>query len=144
VYSHLTYDIVPGEEIELRGPDIVIVEGLNVLQAPPRRGASEATVVVSDYFDFTIYVDAEVEHIEGWYLDRLLLLRETALRDPESFFHFLTDYTVDDTRAFAQHIWREVNAVNLRENIEPTRGRAHLVLEKAADHTVNRVRLRKL
>ena len=144
VYSHLTYDIVPGEEIELRGPDIVIVEGLNVLQAPPRRGASEATVVVSDYFDFTIYVDAEVEHIEEWYLDRLVLLRETALRDPESFFHFLTDYTEDDTRAFGQHIWREVNAVNLRENIEPTRGRAHLILEKAADHTVKCVRLRKL
>ena len=82
VYSHLTYDIVDGEEIVLRGPDIVIVEGLNVLQAPVRRGNAEPTVVVSDFFDFTIYVDAAVEDIEQWYLDRLVLLRETALRDP--------------------------------------------------------------
>jgi type I pantothenate kinase len=144
VYSHLTYDIVPGEEVILRCPDILIVEGLNVLQAPVRRGRAEPTVVVSDFFDFTIYVDADVEHIEGWYLDRLVLLRETALRDPQSFFHFLTDYTEEDTRSFGATIWREVNAVNLRENIEPTKGRAHLVLEKASDHRVQRVRLRKL
>ena len=144
VYSHLTYDIVDGEEIVLRSPDIVIVEGLNVLQAPVRRGNTEPTVVVSDFFDFTIYVDAAVADIEQWYLDRLVLLRETALRDPESFFHFLTQYTEDDTRAFGRTIWQEVNAVNLRENIEPTRGRAHLVLEKAGDHRVHRVRLRKL
>jgi len=144
VYSHLTYDIVEGGEIVLQGPDIVIVEGLNVLQAPVRRGRSEPTVVVSDFFDFTIYVDAEVEHIEQWYLDRLVVLRETALRDPESFFHFLTQYSEEDTRAFAATIWEEVNAVNLRENIEPTRGRAHLVLEKACDHRVQRVRLRKV
>ena len=144
VYSHLTYDIVEGGEIVLQGPDIVIVEGLNVLQAPVRRGRSEPTVVVSDFFDFTIYVDAEVEHIEQWYLDRLVVLRETALRDPESFFHFLTQYSEEDTRAFAATIWEEVNAVNLRDNIEPTRGRAHLVLEKACDHRVQRVRLRKV
>ena len=144
VYSHLTYDIVPDDEVVLRSPDIVIVEGLNVLQAPARRGRTEPTVVVSDYFDFTIYVDAEIEDIENWYLDRLVLLRETALRDPQSFFHFLTQYTEDDTRAFGDTIWREVNAVNLHENIEPTKGRAHLVLEKGADHRVRRVRLRKL
>jgi type I pantothenate kinase len=144
VYSHMTYDVGPDGEIELRGPDIVIVEGLNVLQAPSRRGSSEPTLVVSDFFDFTIYVDADAAHVEQWYLDRLLVLRETALRDPESFFHFLTQYTEDDTRAFGAHIWREVNAVNLRENIEPTRGRAHLILEKGADHNVRRVRLRKL
>jgi type I pantothenate kinase len=99
---------------------------------------------VSDFFDFTIYVDAEVEHIESWYLDRLVLLRETALRDPESFFHFLTRYSEDNTRDFGRNIWQEVNAVNLRENIEPTKGRAHLVLEKACDHRVHRIRLRKL
>jgi type I pantothenate kinase len=144
VYSHLTYDIVPDDEVVLRVPDVVIVEGLNVLQAPVRRGRAEPTVVVSDFFDFTIYVDADVEHIQRWYLDRLLLLRETALRDPQSFFHFLTNYTEDDTRAFGATIWAEVNAVNLRENIEPTKGRAHLVLEKASDHRVQRVRLRKL
>ncbi len=144
VYSHLTYDIVPDGEIVLRSPDIVIVEGLNVLQAPARRGRTEPTVVVSDFFDFTIYVDAEMEDIENWYLDRLVHLRETALRDPQSFFHFLTQYTKDDTRTFGDTIWREVNAVNLHENIEPTKGRAHLVLEKGPDHRVRRVRLRKL
>ncbi len=144
VYSHLTYDIVPGDEIVLAGPDIVIVEGLNVLQAPTRRGRAEPTVVVSDFFDFTIYVDADPADIEEWYLRRLLLLRETALQDPQSYFHFLTGYSEDDTRAFGTTIWREVNAVNLRENIEPTRGRAHLVLEKGGDHLVRRVRLRKL
>jgi type I pantothenate kinase len=144
VYSHLTYDNVPDDEIVLRSPDIVIVEGLNVLQAPARRGRTEPTVVVSDFFDFTIYVDAEIEDIENWYLDRLVLLRETALRDPQSFFHFLTQYTEDDTRGFGDTIWREVNAVNLHENIEPTKGRAHLVLEKGPDHRVRRIRLRKL
>jgi type I pantothenate kinase len=144
VYSHLIYDIVPEEEVVLQGSDIVIVEGLNVLQAPVRRGRTEPTVVVSDFFDFTIYVDAAVSHIERWYLDRLVLLRETALRDPQSFFHFLTGYNEEDTRAFGSSIWREVNAVNLRENIEPTKGRANLVLEKASDHRVQRVRLRKL
>jgi type I pantothenate kinase len=144
LYSHLTYDIVPDREVMVESPDIVIVEGLNVLQAPVRRGRAEPTVVVSDFFDFTIYVDAHTEHIEAWYLDRLVSLRETALRDPESYFHFLTDYSEADTRAFGQTIWQEVNAVNLRENIEPTRGRAHLVLEKASDHRVERVRLRKL
>lgn len=144
VYSHLTYDIVPDGEIVLRGPDILIVEGLNVLQAPTRRGRSEPTLVVSDFFDFTIYVDADERDIERWYLDRLVLLRETALRDPDSYFHFLTQYSEEDTRAFGASIWRDVNLVNLHENIEPTKGRAHLVLEKGTDHLVQRVRLRKL
>ena len=144
VYSHLIYDIIPDDEIVLRGPDIVIVEGLNVLQAPARRAGTEPTVVVSDFFDFTIYVDADDAALECWYLDRLVLLRETALRDPESYFHFLTQYTEEDTRAFGRTIWEQVNAVNLRENIAPSRGRAHLVLEKGADHSVQRVRLRKL
>lgn len=144
VYSHLIYDIVPDDEIVLRGPDILIVEGLNVLQAPSRRGRSEPTLVVSDFFDFTIYVDADELDIERWYLDRLVVLRETALRDPDSYFHFLTQYSEDDTRAFGATIWQEVNLVNLHENIEPTKGRAHLVLEKGTDHLVERVRLRKL
>lgn len=144
VYSHLTYDIVPGGEIVLRGPDIVVVEGLNVLQAPVRRGRAEPTIVVSDFFDFTIYVDADEADIETWYLDRLVLLRETALKDPDSYFHFLTEYSEEDTRAFGATIWREVNQANLQENIAPTRGRAHLVLEKGCDHRVRRVRLRKL
>lgn len=144
VYSHVIYDIVPGDEIVLRSPDILIVEGLNVLQAPTRRGRSEPTLVVSDFFDFTIYVDADEADIEAWYLERLLVLRETALRDPTSYFHFLTQYSEADTRAFGANIWRDVNLVNLHENIEPTKGRANLVLEKASDHRVDRVRLRKV
>jgi type I pantothenate kinase len=143
-YSHLTYDIVPDEEIVLRAPDIVIVEGVNVLQTPARRGKVEASVVVSDFFDFSIYVDAQEADLERWYVDRLLVLRETSLHDPRSFFNFLTQYTEEDTRAFARSIWAQVNLVNLNENIEPTRGRAHLVLEKDSKHAVQRVRLRKL
>jgi type I pantothenate kinase len=143
-YSHLTYDILPDEEIVLRAPDIVIVEGVNVLQTPARRGRAEASVVVSDFFDFSIYVDALEADLERWYIDRLLVLRETSLHDPRSFFNFLTQYSEDDTRDFARSVWAQVNLVNLNENIEPTRGRAHLVLEKDAKHAVQRVRLRKL
>jgi len=143
-YSHLTYDILPGEEIILRSPDIVIVEGVNVLQTPARRGRSEPTVVVSDFFDFSIYVDAGEEDLERWYVDRLVLLRETSLQNPLSYFNFLTNYTEDATRDFAKSVWTQVNLVNLHDNIEPTRGRAHLILEKGGDHAVRRVRLRKL
>jgi type I pantothenate kinase len=143
-YSHLTYDIVTGEETVLTAPDIVIVEGVNVLQTPSRRGRVEASVVVSDFFDFSIYVDATETDLERWYIDRLLLLRETSLHDPRSYFNFLTQFTEEATRDFAQAIWTEVNLVNLRENIAPTRGRANLVLEKGSDHAIKRVRLRKL
>jgi type I pantothenate kinase len=143
-YSHLTYDIVDDEEIVLASPDIVIVEGVNVLQTPSRRGRSEASVVVSDFFDFSIYVDAADQDLERWYIDRLLLLRETSLHDPRSYFNFLIQYSEDDAREFAQSVWNQVNLVNLRENIAPTRGRANLVLEKGSDHAVGRVRLRKL
>jgi type I pantothenate kinase len=143
-YSHLTYDIVEGDEIVVTSPDIVILEGVNVLQTPARRGRVEASVVVSDFFDFSIYVDATEEDLERWYVDRLLLLRETSLHDPRSYFNFLTQSTEEATREFAQSVWNQVNLVNLRENIAPTRGRAHLVLEKNSDHAIERVRLRKL
>ena len=143
-YSHLTYDIVPDEEIILRSPDIVIVEGVNVLQTPGRRGRAEPTVVVSDFFDFSIYVDAAEADLQRWYVDRLLLLRQTSLHDPRSYFNFLTHYDEDATKDFARSVWEQVNLVNLRENIAPTRGRAHLVLEKGPEHAVQRVRLRKL
>jgi type I pantothenate kinase len=143
-YSHLTYDIVEGDEIVVTSPDIVILEGVNVLQTPARRGRVEASVVVSDFFDFSIYVDATEEDLERWYVDRLLLLRETSLHDPRSYFNFLTQSTEDATREFANSVWNQVNLVNLRENIAPTRGRAHLVLEKNSDHAIERVRLRKL
>ncbi len=143
-YSHLTYDIVAGDEIVLRNPDIVIVEGVNVLQTPARRGRTEASLVVSDFFDFSIYVDAGERDLEDWYVNRLLLLRETSLTDPRSYFNFLTRSSEQETRAFAAAVWREVNLANLRENIAPSRERANLVLEKGADHRVRRVRLRKL
>jgi type I pantothenate kinase len=144
VYSHLTYDVVEGDEIILRSPDIVIVEGVNVLQTPTRRGRTDASVVVSDFFDFSIYVDANEEDLEEWYITRLLLLRETSLHDPRSYFNFLTRSTEDETRSFGRSVWREINLANLRENIAPSRERAHLLLEKGADHRVRRVRLRKL
>jgi type I pantothenate kinase len=143
-YSHLTYDILPEDEIIIRQPDIVIIEGLNVLQAPSTRAGAGEQLVVSDYFDFSIYVDAQEDHIREWYIERFLALRETAFQDERSFFHHFTAYSEEDCRVIAKSIWEEINGVNLRENIEPTRGRAHLVLEKGADHRVQRVRLRKL
>jgi type I pantothenate kinase len=143
-YSHLTYDVLEDEEIILRGPDIVIVEGVNVLQTPTRRGRSDASLVVSDFFDFSIYVDASEEDLEDWYITRLLLLRETSLHDPRSYFNFLTRSTEEETRRFGRSIWREINLANLRENIAPSRERANLVVEKGADHRVRQVRLRKL
>ncbi len=144
VYSHLTYDIVEGDENVLRSPDIVIVEGVNVLQTPARRGRTEASLVVSDFFDFSIYVDATEEDLEAWYVERLVVLRETSLNDPRSYFNFLTRSSEEDTRQFGASVWREINLANLRENIAPSRDRAHLVLEKGADHRVRRVRLRRV
>ncbi len=144
VYSHLTYDIVEGDENVLRSPDIVIVEGVNVLQTPARRGRTEASLVVSDFFDFSIYVDASEGDLETWYVDRLILLRQTSLNDPRSYFNFLTRSSEEDTRQFGGSVWREINLANLRENIAPSRERAHLVLEKGSDHRVDRVRLRRL
>jgi type I pantothenate kinase len=144
VYSHLTYDIVVGDENVLRSPDIVIVEGVNVLQAPARRGRTEPSIVVSDFFDFSVYVDASEQDLEDWYVARLLLLRETSLNDPRSYFNFLTRSSEAETRQFGSSVWREINLANLRENIAPSRERAHLIIEKGSDHLVSRVRLRKL
>lgn len=143
VYSHLVYDIVPGEELVVRRPDLVVIEGLNVLQVPPARPGREPQLTVSDYFDFTIYVDADPDDIERWYVERFLALRATAFTDARSFFHHFTQYSEDESIEIARAIWREVNWVNLHENIAPTRGRADLVLEKGPDHAIRRVRLRK-
>ena len=142
LYSHLVYDIVPGDEIVLRSPDIVIVEGLNVLQ-PPRPGREEQ-VAVSDFFDFSIYVDADEADVEHWYVERFFALRETAFRDDRSYFRHFAALDDAEARAVALGIWRDINGENLRENILPTRGRAHLILEKGPDHEVRRVRLRKV
>ena len=151
VYSHQSYDIVPGEFQVVDRPDIVIVEGLNVLQTGEGHRAGSggesrgrARIFVSDFFDFSIYIYADEADIERWYVERFLALRETVFRDPRSYFHRYAD--LDDAQATetAQGIWRTINGVNLRENISPTRERARLVLEKAADHAVRRIRLRHI
>jgi type I pantothenate kinase len=144
VYSHLTYDIMPGEEQVVRQPDILIVEGLNVLQTGAARGESRRMMFVSDFFDFSIYVDANESDLEQWYVERFLKFRETVFRNPSSYFHQFAALSVDEAVETARGIWRSVNLVNLRENILPTRERAHLILEKGRDHAVRRVRLRKL
>ncbi|GAA2450406.1 type I pantothenate kinase [Actinomadura vinacea] len=140
VYSHLEYDIVPGATQTVRRPDILIVEGLNVLQAPPA-----GALGVADFFDFSIYVDARVEDIRQWYIERLLALRRTAFTDPRSFFHkYAHELDEDETTAFAQGVWRDVNEINLVSNILPTRARATLVLYKGREHDIQRVRLRRI
>ena len=144
VYSHLTYDIVPDEEQVVRQPDIVIVEGLTVLQTSDGRAGRAPQLFVSDFFDFSLYVDADEDDIEQWYLDRFLTLRETAFTDERSFFHHFAALSVDEAVQVARSIWGSINAVNLHENILPTRERARLILEKAPDHSVRAVRLRKL
>jgi type I pantothenate kinase len=142
VYSHLTYDIVPGESVVVRQPDVLIVEGLNVLQPAPSGG--RPGVAVSDFFDFSIYVDARTEDVRGWYVHRFLRLRETAFSRPESYFHRYASLSDAEAVRTAEHIWTTINERNLVENVLPTRPRATLVLTKGADHAVRRIRLRKL
>ena len=144
VYSHLAYDIVPGQQEVVRQPDIVIVEGLNVLQAGGSRDGRPAPMFVSDFFDFSIYVDAHETDIEQWYIERFQTLRETVFQDPSSYFHRYAALRPAEAEATARRIWESINLVNLRQNILPTRERAHLILEKGRDHAVRKVRLRKL
>ncbi|MDS0256970.1 type I pantothenate kinase [Thermoplasmatales archaeon AK] len=145
VYSHLIYDIIPGQFQEVSRPDIIILEGLNVLQT--RRTISSKTVpemLVSDFFDFSIYVDAKEEFVKKWYIERFLIFRETAFRDPKSFFRKYGDLSVEEAVRTASRIWDEINGVNLKQNIEPTKFHAHLVLTKGEDHSVTQVMMRKL
>ena len=139
VYSHLSYDIVPGAEVVIESPDVVIVEGLNVLQ-PPVIGQE---VALSDYFDFKIYVDADVENVTKWFLGRFEQLRDGAFTNPKSYFHRYAEMPFDQALARANEIWRTINLPNLVENIQPTRSRATLVLQKGANHAVQSVLLRK-
>jgi type I pantothenate kinase len=143
-YSHLTYDVLPDEQVVLKHPDIVLIEGLNVLQPARPRGNGVAGLAVSDFFDFSIYVDAEPDDVRQWYITRFLRLRETAFRRPESYFRRYADLDHDQAVAQAEHLWDTINGPNLSQNIQPTRGRAKLVLTKNADHAVQRVRLRKI
>lgn len=139
-YSHMRYDIIPDAYVTVRRPDVVIVEGLNVLAPPP----APHDVAVSDLFDFSIYVDADVEHIESWFVNRFLALRQSAFSNPNSFFKVFANISDEEAVSQALGFWRDINLPNLRENVEPTRHRAKLVLNKAADHTVESVQLRKL
>ena len=142
VYSHLLYDIVPNQMKTVRQPDILIVEGLNVLQAS---GASRhSRVFVSDFFDFSIYLDATEPTIENWYVERFLKLCQTVFTNPASYFHHYAGLSREEAAATARAIWQEINGPNLRENIEPTRERAQLILTKSPDHGVEQVRLRRI
>jgi len=144
VYSHITYDIVPGERIVVQRPDVLIVEGLNVLQPPRQHSDGRTGLSVSDFFDFSVYVDAKQELIKKWYVDRFQELRHTAFSQPDSFFRRYANLDDEAAVDMAESIWDAINAPNLVENILPTRGRATLVLSKGEDHAVNRVRLRRL
>jgi type I pantothenate kinase len=144
LYSHLTYDVLPGEFVTVDRPDILIFEGINVLQTRDLPSDGKAVPFVSDFFDFSIYIDAEEALIRRWYIDRFMRLRETAFRKPENFFHRYSQLSEDAARAIAEGLWTNINLKNLRDNILPTRPRADLILRKGADHLVEKVALRKL
>jgi type I pantothenate kinase len=144
LYSHLVYDVLPGGSVLVHSPDILVVEGLNVLQQPRPRADGRSRMSVSDYFDFSVYVDAATADVRRWYVERFLRLRRTAFADPASYFRRYASLSDEAARETALSIWAEVNEPNLVQNILPTRGRATLVLEKGPDHAVRRVRLRKL
>jgi type I pantothenate kinase len=143
-YSHLVYDVLPHEKVVVKSPDIVIIEGLNVLQPARVREDGSTGLAISDFFDFSVYVDAATPDIRRWYVERFLRLRETAFRDPASYFQRYAHLSEPEAVAEAKRIWDAINGPNLDGNIKPTRGRATLVLRKDADHSVRYVRLRKL
>lgn len=144
VYSHLVYDIVPDERIVVRQPDILIVEGLNVLQPARIRSDGTTGLALSDFFDFSVYVDAADADIKRWFLQRFVQLRETAFRDPKSFFRRYAEMEPEEAIRTAGHIWDTINGPNLAMNIRPTRGRATAILRKGANHEVSWVRIRKV
>ncbi|WP_203689167.1 type I pantothenate kinase [Streptomyces sp. NBC_00280] len=144
VYSHLIYDIVPDKKLTVRRPDILIVEGLNVLQPALPGSDGRTRVGLADYFDFSVYVDARPEDIERWYLNRFRRLRETAFQNPSSYFRKYTQVSEEEALDYARTTWRTINKVNLLENVAPTRGRATLIIRKGPDHKVQRLSLRKL
>jgi len=144
VYSHLTYDIVPDSWNEVSQPDILIVEGVNVLQTGPLPRDGRAVPVVSDFFDFSVYLDAEEPVLRDWYVKRFLALRDTAFHDPRSYFHRYALLSDEEATATAIAIWERTNRANLEDNILPTRPRATLILKKGADHVVEQVALRRL
>lgn len=144
VYSHLVYDIVDGEHIAVESPDILIVEGLNVLQPARVEADGRPGLAVSDFFDFTVFVDAEEEHIKEWFTERFFALRSTAFADPASYFRRFTDLSDKEAALLASQIWDTINGPNLRQNIAPTRERATAILVKGPDHTIESIRIRKV
>lgn len=144
VYDHGIYDIVPGGEIIVESPDILVIEGLNVLQPARVRADGTAGLAVSDFFDFSVYVDAAEEDIQRWYLDRFMDLRRTAFRDPHNYFARYAHMTDLEASVFASQVWEEINGPNLLQNIAPTRGRATAILRKGPDHRIAGVRIRKI
>ena len=144
VYSHLQYDILPDKVQEVRQPDIVILEGINVLQAPPLSSDRISRLYISDFFDFSIYVHAEIGLIKKWFLDRFHTLRDTAFRNAASYFHRYASMSYEEADQFARSVWSDINERNLVENILPTRQRADLILRKGEEHAVEEVKLRKL
>jgi len=144
IHSHLTYDILPDERQTVGRPDVLVVEGLNMLEAGLPEPSGGHMVFVSDFVDFSIYVDARERDIKRWYLERFLRLREEALGDSTAYFHRFAELSVEEATEFAMRVWDEIDHPNLKQNIEPTRDRARLVLEKDQDHSVKSVRLRKM
>ena len=144
IYSHLVYDVMPNQWVEVDRPDILIVEGLNVLQTGRLPKDGSAIPFVSDFFDFSVYLDADEDVLKSWYVDRFLTLRGTAFRDPKSYFHRYSQLSDDESVTTATGIWDRINLVNLHENILPTRQRADLILTKGKSHRVEEVALRKL
>lgn len=143
MYSHLEYDVLPKEDQELNEPDILILEGINVLQVNSQKGQNNK-VFVSDFFDYSIYVDALEKDIISWYINRFESLRATAFQDPTSYFHKYADMTLEESREMATQIWNEINKPNLHDNILPTKYRADLILQKGSNHFVESVKVRKI
>lgn len=144
VYSHLVYDVLPDQEAIIDQPDILIVEGLNILQPGDLPKDGNPIVFASDFIDFSIYIDAAEDDLRQWYVERFFRLRDTAFKDPESFFHRFSKLSEDEARELAHKYWKEINLPNLIENIRPTRGRADLILTKGQNHAIAQVDLRRL
>jgi len=144
VYSHQSYDVLPGEFVDVDKPDILILEGLNILQTGVQKPGQQTSMFVSDFFDFSIFVDANVEVIQQWYVERVVKFSQTAFKDPDSYFHYLSTMNPEEVVKFSERIWKEINEVNLFQNILPCRERAQLILKKGLGHKVTEVKLRKL
>lgn len=144
VYSHLVYDVVEGEEVVIDRPDILIVEGLNILQPGELPKTGNPILFASDFIDFSIYIDADTEDLEAWFMQRFFQLRETAFRDPNSFFRKLAEMSQEEAGEIGRQVWRSINLPNLVENILPTKGRADLILKKGKNHLISNVSLRRI